>query len=564
MWLFMGILCIRCLKLCYILKLKNTFGMSRLKRKYNSMQKFKKTSFLHEELLLKILLFSTMLVLVTLLTFSLFLGHILKELMEEQIGQRALAISKTISLMPEVIALVEQKDPQGHLMSIIDPLQASIDARFIVIGDNDSIRLTHPTKELVGESMIGEDNRKALKEGLYYTSKATGTLGPSIRGKSPVFGKNGDIVGVVSVGYLEESVQEIIAERYHQFLIYLYGAMFLTVIMAFSLSRKIKNSLLGYEPSEISRLFLEKEAILNAVKEAIIATNTEGEITLCNEVAQSYFQLDESTKQPPLSLQKYLFTCKEMKDVTLEVDGVDYICNFSPVTHETKTVGMVASCRKKEEMDALVWELTRVKQYSQRLREKKHEFSNLLHLISGHIQIGEYDKAIALISENHLPDEKIIEQFQNVIHDPLVASIFIGKYYFAFDKGVKIILDENSFLQESIDPSISKHLLTILGNIINNAIDAAELSEKKEVTLFATDIGNDLIFEVEDSGLGIEESLHEKIFEKGFTTKGELHSGYGLFFVKSTLEWLGGFVSFGKGNYGTIVSIHIPKGSRND
>lgn len=87
---------------------------------------------------------------------------------------------------------------------------------------------------------------------------------------------------------------------------------------------------------------------------------------------------------------------------------------------------------------------------------------------------------------------------------------------------------------------------------------------EKEVILFATDIGNDLIFEVEDSGMGIDTMLSEKIFEKGFTTKGELHSGYGLFFVKSTLEWLGGFISFGKGNYGTIASIHIPKGGRHD
>lgn len=171
------------------------------------MQKFKKLSFLHEGLLLKLLIFSTMLVLATLFTFTLFLGHILEELMEEQIGQRALAISKTISLMPEVIELVEQKDPDGKLSAMITSLQKSIDARFIVIGDNDSIRLTHPTKELIGERMVGEDNEKALKEGLYYTSKATGTLGPSIRGKSPVFGKNGDIVGIVSVGYLEENGQ---------------------------------------------------------------------------------------------------------------------------------------------------------------------------------------------------------------------------------------------------------------------------------------------------------------------------------------------------------------------
>ncbi|MDD3344144.1 MAG: ATP-binding protein, partial [Sulfurospirillaceae bacterium] len=280
-----------------------------------------------------------------------------------------------------------------------------------------------------------------------------------------------------------------------------------------------------------------------------------------NEVAKNYFQLKDTPCAPPHALQKFLLTYKEMKDINIDVDDTEYICNLSPLVHENLTIGMVASCRKKEDIDTLVWELTRVKQYSERLREKKHEFSNLLHLISGHIQIGEYDKAIALITQDHLPDEKIIEQFQSVIHDSVVASIFIGKYYFAFDKGVKIILDENSSIKEPLNPSISKHLLTILGNVINNAIDAAILSEKKEVTLFTTDIGNDVIFEIEDSGMGIDETLHDKIFEKGFTTKGELHSGYGLFFVKSTLEWLGGFISLSQGNYGTIITIHIPKGA---
>ncbi|MDD4505798.1 MAG: sensor histidine kinase [Sulfurospirillaceae bacterium] len=525
------------------------------------MRKLKDFSFLPEGLLPKILLFSTILVIATLLTSTFFLGRMLEELMEEQIGQRALEVSKTISMMPQVIELVEQKDPEGKLQEFISYIEQHTDAKFIVIGDIKSIRLTHPTKERIGEKMVGEDNDKALKYGQSYISKSIGTLGPSIRGKSPIFNLSREIIGIVSVGYLEKQVKEIVGKYHRQFIIYLYMAMIVTILMAFLLSRKIKNSLLGYEPKEISRLFLEKEAILNSVKEAIIATNIQGEITVCNEVAKGYFHFSETLNQPPLALQKFLLTCKEMKDVNVDIDGVDYICNLSPIIHENQTIGMVSSCRKKEEIDALVWELTRVKQYSERLREKKHEFSNLLHLISGHIQIGEYDKAIALITEDHLPDEKIIEQFQGMIHDPVVASIFIGKYYFAFDKGVKIILDENSAIQEMIDPAISKHLLTILGNIINNAIDAALVSDKKEVILFATDIGNDLIFDVEDSGNGIDEKRIDTIFNKGFTTKGELHSGYGLFFVKNTLEQLGGFVSIEKGNYGTIFSIHIPKGN---
>lgn len=521
----------------------------------------KQFSFEKESLFLKLMLFSSMIVVVTLVTFSLFLGQVFKEVMEEQMGERALAISKTISMMPEVIELVETKDPEGKLQDFILHIQRNIDAQFIVIGDTNSIRFTHPNAERIGEKMVGEDNDKALEYGLSYVSESIGTLGPSIRGKSPIFNLNAQIIGIVSVGYLETKVQQITEQYHEQFLHYLYIALLMTIIMTFFLSRKIKNSLLGYEPKEISRLFLEKEAILNSVKEAIIATNKKGMITLSNEVAKNYFGIDKHTRIAPLALHTFLFTCKEMRDATIEIEGVDYICNLSAIVQEGSTLGMVASCRKKEEIDAVVWELTRVKHYSERLREKKHEFSNLLHLISGYIQVGEHDKAIALISENHLPDEKIIEHVQSLIFDPVVASIFIGKYYFAFDKGIKIILDDNSSIMHTIDQSISKHLLTILGNVINNAIDASMTSNHKEVTLFATDIGHDIIFEVEDTGTGIDDAMVDRIFEKGFSTKGALHSGYGLFFVKSTLEQLGGFVSIGKGNYGTIITIHIPKGT---
>jgi sensor histidine kinase regulating citrate/malate metabolism len=479
--------------------------------------------------------------------------------METQIGQRALTLSKTISMMPEVITLVEQKDPDHKLQRIISRIEENLDVEFIVIGDTDSIRLTHPKEERIGEKMVGEDNDLALLRGQYYVSKSIGTLGPSIRGKSPIFSQEGKIVGIVSVGYLETKVKKIIRQYRTQFFTYFYLALTVTLILAFLLYRKIKHSLLGYEPRELSRLFLEKQAILNAVKEAIVATNSQGEITLFNKVANRYFHLEKALFAPQ-PLHKHLVARQAVQDLSIEIDGIEYVCNLSPMMQNDQLVGMVSSCRKKEEIDALVWELTRVKQYSERLREKKHEFSNLLHLISGYIQIGEYEKAIELISQQHLPDEKAIEHFQRFISDPVVASIFIGKYYYAFDKGVNLTLDENSSITHVIDPSISKHLLTILGNIINNAIDASQESEEKHVSLYASDEGNNLIFEVEDSGGGIDGALLEKIFERGFTTKGELHSGYGLFFVKSTLERLGGFMALDKGKYGTIITIHIPKG----
>lgn len=99
-----------------------------------------------------------------------------------------------------------------------------------------------------------------------------------------------------------------------------------------------------------------------------------------------------------------------------------------------------------------------------------------------------------------------------------------------------------------------------MGNIINNAIDSAEKSLKKKVWIFATDIGNEIIFEVEDSGAGIDERNTEILFEKGFTTKSEAGNiGYGLYLVKNSLEELGGYVTATNGKNGALFTVYIPK-----
>ncbi|MBE0496182.1 MAG: sensor histidine kinase [Campylobacterales bacterium] len=523
-----------------------------------------KLSFLGSNLFQKTLLFFLIIVFTTLLTSTFFLSSILQEILEEHTGRKALTLSKTISLIPQVINLVELDDPEGELQHIITRIREGIDAQFIVIGDKNSLRLTHPVIDRIGEKMVGDDNERALKYKEYYVSKATGTLGPSIRGKSPIFNSQGEVIGIVSVGYLEKNIKEIVEGHHKAILTYIYVTLVSVLLLAGLFAKRLKRSLLGYEPKEISRLFLEKEAILNSVEEAIIATNTHAQITLFNNVAKAYFHFDTPPHLLPPSFEKFLLTCKERKDVTIEHEGVEYICSFSPMQNKAETMGMVLSCRKKEEIDTLVWELTRVKQYSEKLREKKHEFSNLLHLISGYIQIGEYTKAIALIAEQNLSDEHIIHSFQAHLQDPVVTSILIGKYYYAFEKGVKLFLDENSTLSTPIPPSTAKHLLTILGNVLNNAIDAAKDSQEKKIHVFITDIGNDIIFDIEDSGEGIPEALTQKVFEKGFSTKGALHSGYGLYFVHNALKELGGFMSIDQGTFGTNISVHIPKGAPHD
>src|SRR5699024_11718984 len=74
-----------------------------------------------------------------------------------------------------------------------------------VIGNQDEIRYAHPLEDRIGKQMVGDDNERALQKGESYVSRSKGSIGLSIRGKTPII-KDGEIVGVVSVGYLLDDI----------------------------------------------------------------------------------------------------------------------------------------------------------------------------------------------------------------------------------------------------------------------------------------------------------------------------------------------------------------------
>ncbi|MDH3543927.1 MAG: hypothetical protein OEM65_02280, partial [Desulfuromonadales bacterium] len=157
-----------------------------------------------------------MICLVFLLVFSLTLiagglyTAMISEVLEDQIGKRALQVSRTVAQLPMVKHQIVKPRPEGKLQALAEKIREEVGAEFIVIGNRDGIRFSHPKPDRLGKKMVGGDNAPALERGESYVSRAVGTLGPSIRGKVPIFDESGGIVGVVSVGYLQENVRVII------------------------------------------------------------------------------------------------------------------------------------------------------------------------------------------------------------------------------------------------------------------------------------------------------------------------------------------------------------------
>jgi two-component system, CitB family, sensor kinase len=80
-----------------------------------------------------------------------------------------------------------------------------------------------------------------------------------------------------------------------------------------------------------------------------------------------------------------------------------------------------------------------------------------------------------------------------------------------------------------------------------------------------TDLGKELIIEVEDNGIGIEGNNNDQIFKQGFTTKDKnSNAGIGLSLVHNAINSLGGYVTFSSNvGEGTIFTVAIPKSRGN-
>jgi two-component system CitB family sensor kinase len=128
---------------------------------------------------------------------------------------------------------------------------------------------------------------------------------------------------------------------------------------------------------------------------------------------------------------------------------------------------------------------------------------------------------------------------------------------------VNFLVDRESSFKDIPSEMNRDSLVTIIGNLVNNAFEAVRGNEKdeKNVTLFLTDLGKDLIIEVEDNGKGIDSGKSDLIFREGYSTKNKKNNaGIGLSLVQKEIETLGGTITYSSQlGEGTIFTVAIPK-----
>lgn len=516
-----------------------------------------------------------MAILVCLLMFALIIASeiiyttFIGDVLEDQIGKRALQVSRTVAQIPLVKQKIVESRPDGTLQLLAERIRQEVGAEFIVIGNHQGTRFSHPVPERIGRAMVGGDNAPALERGESYVSRAVGTLGPSIRGKVPIFSDDGKIVGVVSVGYLQEDVQDMVHVQKRQ-VDFLLGIVFIAgIIGAVQIAGRFKRAIFGLEPEQIARLFSERASIIESIREGIVAIDRDAKVTVINKVAMENLgkKSDAEVIGQPISkvlpgakLSRILTGGAQRVDQELNVGEATMILNTQPMLEKGKIIGAVASFRRKDELDILAKQLSQVKEYSQMLRAQTHEYSNKLHTIAGLIQIGHNKEALELIGRESAGYQGLIAFLAKAVPHPVLAAFLIGKYNHAQELRISFTIDPDSQLID-VPPELNREkVLTILGNLVDNAFDAAlKKGEDPKVKLSMTDIGNDLVFEIEDSGEGIADELSSQIFEKGFSTK-HVDRGQGLYLVQKALRELHGQITLSDSELGgALFSVFIPK-----
>lgn len=498
--------------------------------------------------------------------------YMMENTLKEQIGTRALEVAKTVALVPEIRDAFSKPEPWKVIQPIVSKIEKGSGAEFIVVGNREGIRYSHPIPEQIGKEMVGGDNRLVLK-GQSIISEAVGTLGPSLRGKTPILGEDGEVIGIVSVGFLMEDIEKV--ENQHRKRMMFFGAIALAIggLGALLISKNVKQAILGLEPKEITRLYEEKKAIIQSIREGIVAVNAEGIITTANTNAVRMVGLtveeDLIGKRvkdifPTSNLLQVIDSGQAEYDQEVYIGDQTVVANRLPIIdQQNQVMGVVSSFRSKSELYRLAQELAQVKQYAEALRAQTHEYSNKLYMIYGLIQLESYQEAIEVITSEVDIQQNLIQFLMQEIPDPMIGGLLLGKFNQAKELKVELEIDRESSFGDIPVELDRNDLVTIIGNLIQNAVEAVLSQPTKKVKIFLTDIGDDLIIEVEDTGPGIPDEAIEKIYHHGFSTKSSKNRGVGLALVNQAVNKWNGFITYARNREGgSIFTVVIPKDGR--
>ena len=495
--------------------------------------------------------------------------------LHDQYEQRALAVAESLASQPGLQQAIEAGDPggispHGVVQGMAMAAMNRTGAKFVVITNAAGTRLSHPHPWLIGTPVDYPDREPRYTEpfrtGRAWMGIQHGTLGVEATGKAPIFG-HGRLIGQVSVGFLTATVAGQAARTLPELAAYFLAVLALGVLAALGLTRRLKRQTFGLELREIAAMLQEREAMLHGIREGVLGYDKNERIVLANDFARQL--LDLPADFVGRSLRGVVPPGRLADVVTGEVEGSDLLvlqgdrvvaANRMPIRHERRRhLGWVVTFQDRTESEALKRQLDDAIGLTETLRAQSHEFANRLHTLVGLVELGRYDEAIQFVTDVSAARADLTERLQASIPDAKLVALILAKVSLADERDVQLRVMDDSYVGAPIG-DVSE-VLTVVGNLIDNAIDAAAQGSRPrwvELTIVAAD--HDLLVRVRDSGPGVPHEMREAIFMDGVTTKSSTtgaRRGLGLALVRQVVESRSGMISVGHDG-GAVFTAVLP------
>lgn len=504
---------------------------------------------------------------------------------EQTATRQVRAAAVAVADSPSVREAILTPDPSSVLQPYAEQVRRDTGIAFVTIMDTERRRWTHPDASLIGETFLGH-TEEALR-GETFTETYTGTLGPSIRVVTPV--RDGErIIGLVSAGITVDRVSSQVREQLGALALAAGGALALGGIGTYVINARLRRHTHGMNAAELSRLHDYHQATLHAVREGLLMLDGQRRIALINDAGRELLGItpetealgrtvDELALPAPLT-GALLASEARVDELHLTADRV-VVVNTRPVVGGERR-GTVVTLRDHTELQALTGELDSERGFTQALRSQAHEAANRLHTVVSLIELGRVEEAVDFATAELELAQVLTDRVVGAVEEPVLAALLLGKAAQANERGVELELAEDSLIDDGALPSslAQRDLVTILGNLIDNAVDAASEGDsaaavpaqrtggtgagRARVTVTALADDGELLLRVSDTGAGIGPEEADEVFRRGWSTHGA-GRGLGLALVRQAAHRNGGSVELDRApEGGARFTVRLPLGDR--
>ena len=455
---------------------------------------------------------------------------------EDAAARHATAVARSIADSPSVRSAIHTPDPTRELQPYAVRVMRDTNVDFVTIMNPSGIRWTHPDEKQIGRHFLGRIT--PARRGLTFTETYTGTLGASVRAVTPVE-ENGRVIGLVSAGIKVEAISARVQEQVTALLGVAGGTLLLGAVGTYVINARLRRHTHGMNATELSRMHDYHQAALHAVREGLLMLDGQYRVALINDGGRELLGVGDAGDADligcsvadlglPAPLTGALLSSEPRVDEVHLTASRVLVVNTSPVSGGERR-GTVVTLRDVTELQSLMGELDSERGFTQALRSQAHEAANRLHTVVSLIELGRAEEAVEFATAELELAQALTDQVVAAVSEPVLAALLLGKTAQSNERGVELVVSADSRLDDGLLEGLSaRDLVTILGNLIDNAVDAAQGSAGARVTVTVYARGPELVLRVSDTGAGVDPAHADLVFQRGYSTKPAGPGGRGL------------------------------------